>query len=67
MRGRASGCDPRPAPSDARAQALHLTPEGERRLPQIIELVRQHDRELVSGFSAGEIESLRALLDRIRT
>lgn len=57
----------RPAPNDARAQALYLSPEGERRMPQIIELVRQHDRDLVSGFSADEVETLRALLERIRT
>ena len=57
----------RPAPGDARAQALYLSPEGERRLPQIIEAVHAHDRELVSSFSAEEVETLKALLDRIRT
>ena len=57
----------RPAPGDARAQALFLSPLGEERLPQIVELVREHDRELVRGFSAAEIETLKSLLERIQT
>ena len=57
----------RPVPGDARAQALFLSPLGEERLPQIVELVREHDRELVRGFSAAEIETLKSLLERIQT
>ncbi len=57
----------RPAPGDARAQALFLSPLGEEKLPQIVELVREHDRELVRGFSAAEIETLKSLLERIQT
>lgn len=57
----------RPAPGDARAQALFLSPLGEERLPQIAQLVREHDRELVRGFSAAEIETLKSLLERIQT
>ena len=57
----------RPAPGDRRAQALHLTDQGRARLPQIMRLVREHDRELTQGFSPEEIAVLRALLERIRT
>ena len=57
----------RPVPGDARAQALFLSPLGEERLPQIVQLVREHDRELVRGFSAAEIETLKSLLERIQT
>ena len=57
----------RPAPGDRRAQALHLTEHGRARLPQILRLVREHDRELTQGFSPEEIAVLRALLERIRT
>ncbi len=57
----------RPAPGDRRAQALHLTDQGRARLPQIMWLVREHDRELTQGFSPEEIAVLRALLERIRT
>ncbi len=57
----------RPAPGDARAQALFLSPLGEEKLPKIVQLVREHDRELVRGFSAAEIETLKSLLERIQT
>lgn len=57
----------RPVPNDARAQALFLTAHGETMLPQIIAQVREHDRELTQGFSPAEIETLKALLERIRT
>ncbi len=57
----------RPAPGDARAQALFLSPLGEVKLPQIVDLVRAHDHELVRGFSAAEIETLKSLLERIQT
>lgn len=56
-----------PAPGDARAQALFLSPLGEVKLPQIVDLVRAHDRELVRGFSAAEVETLKSLLERIQT
>ncbi len=57
----------RPAPGDARAQALFLSLAGEVRLPQIVEIVREHDRELVRGFSAAETLALKALLERLQT
>lgn len=57
----------RPAPGDARAQALFLSPAGEVRLPQIVDMVREHDRELVRGFSAAEAATLKALLERLQT
>ena len=57
----------RPAPGDARAQALFLSPAGEVRLPQIVEVVREHDRELVRGFSTAEALVLKALLERLQT
>lgn len=57
----------RPVPGDARAQALFLSPLGEEKLPRIVQLVREHDRELVRGFSAAEIETLKSLLERIQT
>lgn len=57
----------RPVPTDARAQALFLSPAGEVRLPQIVEIVREHDRELVRGLSAAETATLKALLERLQT
>lgn len=57
----------RPAPGDARAQAMFLSPAGEIRLPQIVEIVREHDRDLVRGFSTAETRALKALLERIQT
>ena len=36
-------------------------------LVRVTAQVREHDRDLTHGFSPAEIESLRALLDRIRT
>lgn len=56
----------RPVPGDARAQALFLSPVGEVRLPQIVEIVREHDRELVRGLSAAETQVLKALLERLQ-
>ncbi|CAN7193123.1 MarR family winged helix-turn-helix transcriptional regulator [Phenylobacterium sp. LjRoot164] len=57
----------RPVPGDGRAHALHLTDHGRTRLPQIVDLVRAHDRDLTEGFTADEVTTLRALLERIRT
>lgn len=57
----------RPAPGDARAQALHLTAYGQERLPEIVRMVRAHDRDLTESFSPEEIVTLRGLLARIRT
>ncbi len=55
----------RPVPGDARAQALHLSPLGEERLPAILAAVADHDREIAASLSAEEIAVLKVLLERI--
>ena len=50
---------------DARAQSLHLTTEGERRLPQIIAEVQDHDREIAGRLTSEELAGLRVLLSKI--
>lgn len=55
----------RPAPDDARAQALFLSAEGQRRLPAIIAEVKDHDVEILAQLSEAEVETLKRLLERV--
>lgn len=50
---------------DARAQALHLTSQGEAALPGIIAAVTNHDREISDRLSQEEVAVLKALLARV--
>ena len=55
----------RPAPDDARAQALYLTAHGQQRLDGILATVAQHDRDITSTLSSEEARVLKDLLGRV--
>lgn len=50
---------------DARAQVVELTKAGRRLFEDIAPLAREYETRLLDGFSAREIETLKALLLRI--
>lgn len=52
-------------PTDGRASALTLTPEGRKALRKVVDARRRLIAELVSGFSVSEQRSLAALLGRL--
>ena len=52
----------RPAPHDRRAYGLFLTADGRRRMPDIVAMVRQHDRQINAVLSDSEHRTLMALL-----
>jgi len=54
----------RAAPHDRRAYGLFLTAEGRRRMPEIIGLVRHHDRQVTATLTAAEHETLMVLLQK---
>jgi DNA-binding MarR family transcriptional regulator len=57
----------RPAPHDRRAYGLFLTGEGRRRMPDIVAMVRQHDRQINAVLSAAEHRTLMDLLKKFVT
>lgn len=52
---------------DRRSYALHTTPEGEALLHKTIRLVHAHENRMFSDLSMDERDTLRGLLDRIKT
>jgi MarR family transcriptional regulator, transcriptional regulator for hemolysin len=52
-------------PADRRAVAVELTPEGHAAHARLLEVVIAFDRRLRSGLSQQEVDTLRALLDRL--
>jgi DNA-binding MarR family transcriptional regulator len=56
----------RPHPSDRRAHALYLTPAGRKLLAKAMALASRFESELCAGLSAGERDTLLALLGSVR-
>ena len=56
----------RPAPTDRRAFALYISKAGDALLREAERRVRVHEERILSRLGAGERETLRGLLDRIR-
>lgn len=54
----------RPAPHDRRAYGLFLTADGRRRMPEIVAMVRQHDRQINAALSTTEHRTLMTLLKK---
>lgn len=52
-------------PSNRRVHLVELTPAGEEMFDRLREAAVVHDEQLRAGFSAEEITTLRALLDRL--
>jgi DNA-binding MarR family transcriptional regulator len=52
-------------PSDRRARAIHLTPDGRALLGRLATAGRRHERAMCEGLSAGEQEELRELLTKL--
>ena len=54
-----------PSPQDRRRKTLYLTRDGEQMLRRARECIWEHERWLKSRFTAKEVKTLMALLDRI--
>jgi DNA-binding MarR family transcriptional regulator len=52
-------------PADRRVTLLHLTPEGSRQLAAAAAGAEQASRAAISGLSAADQQTLRALLDQV--
>ena len=55
----------RPSTADRRANGVWLTPEGERRVRELMAEARRHDAQLTEGLTEAEAGTLLALLDRV--
>jgi DNA-binding MarR family transcriptional regulator len=56
----------RRSPTDGRTHALGLTANGGRALMRFMQLVRTHEKRLVSGLSPAETRTLIELLEKVR-
>jgi DNA-binding MarR family transcriptional regulator len=54
-----------PDPRDRRATVVHATPEGAELLLRAVEAVEEAQRELLTGFTDDELQTLIALLRRL--
>ena len=52
-------------PNDRRSSLVRLTPQGRKVADQAIERISQHATQMVSSFSADEVEVLNAVLDKV--
>jgi DNA-binding MarR family transcriptional regulator len=52
-------------PNDRRSSLVRLTPQGRKIADQAIERISQHATQLVSSFSADEVEALNTVLDKV--
>lgn len=60
------GCvERRTIPGDRRSFGVYLTPQGEKELVQLRELVRKADTALTTGLTEAETEELRRILRKI--
>jgi DNA-binding MarR family transcriptional regulator len=55
----------RPNPTDRRARALHVTPEGRRLMGQALQRAIAHESSVGTSLSAGERRQLVALLQKL--
>ncbi|HEX8917852.1 MAG TPA: MarR family transcriptional regulator [Chloroflexota bacterium] len=51
--------------SDRRAYALHLTPDGRRRVAEVRTIIQEHEREITAGLQPAERKALAELLRKI--
>jgi DNA-binding MarR family transcriptional regulator len=52
-------------PNDRRVRTLHLTRDGRRLLAEVMEVSREHERQLCTGLQPAEREQLITLLNRL--
>jgi len=55
----------RRVPSDRRIFAIHLTPEGQRYLTEVLPDVEAHEREFTQALSTQELDTLKHLLKKL--
>ncbi|MCK9511822.1 MAG: MarR family transcriptional regulator [Pigmentiphaga sp.] len=55
----------RPSEADKRAYELRITPKGRRQLIALREYVLEREAGITAGMTSGEIQTLRALLDKV--